>query len=269
MNKHQHKLPLMAAATLMVSAVFNTVWANGAIGDHVNDLKSHIDQYTEEVHWLLGKVDAMIATYSEKGAEAAHSDAIVEHWEAVDVHAAIETNFIPVYASIWQGLYGVKTAIDNQAAPAEVMAERQKLAQSLWQGLGAVRLAAQYQEKGLVAEIHTTEKEPTTPTETVDDIIQRLDKVVAKAAEQLSDAANTIVQDTYLHRFEGIEGMLIEKDAELVVDLEKDFNVTLPQAIAKSGDVDQVRTVVEAMKNKLDRAKTLLMEIEKERKDVF
>lgn len=93
--------------------------------------------------------------------------------------------------------------------------------------------------------------------------------MVAKYAEQLHEVATTLVHDTYLQRFEGVEGDLIAKDAALVEDLEKDFNVTLPQAISKDTGVDAVRKVVESMQAKLDRARALLVEVEQSRKDVF
>ena len=81
--------------------------------------------------------------------------------------------------------------------------------------------------------------------------------------------ATTLVFDTYLQRFEGIEGALIELDAPLVEDLEKDFNVSLPQAIEQDKGVDAVREVVNAMQVKLDKAYALLAEAEKNRKSVF
>ncbi|QIL88705.1 hypothetical protein GNX18_02150 [Microbulbifer sp. SH-1] len=245
------------------------VSANGAIGDHVNDLKAHISSYSEEVNWLVSKFDEVVDTYEKKGQKGTDTKVMVEYWEEVDFHSAIETNYVPVYANIWQGIFGVKQAIEAGAPVAKVREEQAKLNQALWQGLGAVKLAAQFQEKGLLAKVQTTEAEPTTMPETLDDIKHRLDRVVAKYAEKLPEAATSIVHDTYLHRFEGVEGALIEQDAALVEDLEKDFNVTLPQALDGKTSVDDVRKVVEAMQVKLDKAKSLLLEAEKKRKDVF
>ncbi|WGL17768.1 hypothetical protein PVT68_05600 [Microbulbifer bruguierae] len=245
------------------------VSANGAIGDHVNDLKAHIGSYSEEVSWLVAKYGEVVDTYEKNGVKGTDTNVMVEHWEEVDFHSAIETNYVPVYANIWQGIFGVKQAIEAGAPISKVRAEQVKLNQALWQGLGAVKLAAQFQEKGLLAKVQTTEAEPTTMPETLDDIKHRLDRVVAKYAEKLPEAATNIVHDTYLHRFEGVEGALIEQDAALVEDLEKDFNVTLPQALDGKTSVDDVRKVVEAMQAKLDKAKTLLMDAEKKRKDVF
>ena len=218
---------------------------------------------------MIGKVDGIVDRYEAKGQKAAKAETVVDIWEEVDFHSAIETNYVPLYASIWQGLFGVKTAVDNKAPVKQVRAEQAKLEQVLWQALGAVKVAAQYQSQGMLPEIQTTEKEPSTPQETIVDITHRLDKVVAKYAEQLSDAAKSIVYDTYQHRFEGIEGALIEQDANLVLELEKDFNVVLPNAISGNKTVDDVRSVVEAMKNKLERAGKLLAQAEKDRKDVF
>ena len=58
-------------------------------------------------------------------------------------------------------------------------------------------------------------------------------------------------------------------DASLVEDLEKDFNVTLPQALNSNSTLSEVRTVVDSMKGKLEHSKTLLNEINSARRDVF
>tara|TARA_Y100000994_G_scaffold235792_1_gene225789 strand:- start:14415 stop:15281 length:867 start_codon:yes stop_codon:yes gene_type:complete len=259
---------LVLASAVTFSMLSSQALANGAIGDHVNNLHAHIGEYTEEVHWLESKFGSVVDAYEAKD-KSLKTDALIEYWEEVDFHSAIETQYVPIYASIWQGIYGVKVAIDEDKPVAEVRVEQEKLNHALWQALGAVKLASQYQKKGLVNKVQTTEKEPTTGPEVIDDIKTRLDRVVAKYAEQLHEVATTLVHDTYLQRFEGVEGDLIAKDAALVEDLEKDFNVTLPKAISKDTGVDAVRKVVESMQTKLDRARALLVEVEQSRKDVF
>jgi hypothetical protein len=259
---------LVLASAVTFSMLSSQALANGAIGDHVNNLHAHIGEYTEEVHWLESKFGSVVDAYEAKD-KSLKTDALIEYWEEVDFHSAIETQYVPIYASIWQGIYGVKVAIDEGKPFAEVRLEQEKLNHALWQALGAVKLASQYQKKGLVNKVQTTEKEPTTGPEVIDDIKTRLDRVVAKYAEQLHEVATTLVHDTYLQRFEGVEGDLIAKNAALVEDLEKDFNVTLPQAISKDTGVDSVRKVVESMQAKLDRARALLVEVEQSRKDVF
>lgn len=257
-------LTALGLTTLLATA---GVRADGPVGEHVNDLQAHLDEYTEEVVWLLGQVDGIVGAYEKGGLQAAKPAAVVDHWESVKFHSAIETNYVPLYASIWQGLIGVRTAIEKEAPGAAVRAQQERLAQALWQSLGAVKLAAQYQERGLLPPVEATAA--STPAETLDIIERELDRVVAKYAEQLPDEAVKIVQATYLNRFEGIEGVLIEQDAALVEDLEVDFNVTLPKALQDGAPVDTVREIVEDMQAKLERAGGLLEEAGKNRADVF
>jgi endo-1,4-beta-mannosidase len=218
---------LSAAALFTAQAAF----ANGPIGEHVNHLSDNLDDYSQEVKWLNSEVEAMIARYQQGGVKEANPELLVENWEAVKFHSAIETSYVPVYASIWQGLFGVKEALEEQESIEEIRKQQRFLAESLWQALGAVKLAAQYQDKGLTDHVATTEENPANSIEALEVIDNRLNRVVAKYAEKLPKEAVSIVYDTYMNLFEGVEGELIALDANLVEDLEKDFNVILPQAI--------------------------------------
>jgi hypothetical protein len=261
---------ILGASLLLASAfLVQPVFANGPIGEHVNHLKANLKNYTQDVEWMIASVDTMISDYDSKGAKAVNSDDLIQYWESVKFHSAIETNFVPVYASIWQGLYGIKMAIDNKQPASDVRNQQKAMNVALWQGLGAIKLAAKYQEKGLLKSIKATETKEMTQSATIDEIKHRLDRVVAKYAERLSDEATDIVHATYLHLFESVEGTLIEQDANLVEILEKDFNVTLPQAISANKSVDEVRDVISDMQTKLDRAQVLIEKAEKSRKDVF
>jgi hypothetical protein len=260
----------IGASLLLASAlVAQPVFANGPIGEHVNHLQENLKSYAEEVEWMVGKVDIMVNDYDKKGTKSVKTDDLIEYWESVKFHSAIETNYVPVYASIWQGIYGVKMAIDNAKPAQEVRKQQQAMNIALWQGLGAVKLAAKFQQKGLLKAVTATATTEMTQSATIDEIKHKLDRVVAKFAERLQDEATEIVHDTYLHLFEGVEGTLIEQDAKLVEVLEKDFNVTLPQAIKNAKSVDEVRDVISDMQVKLDRAKMLIEKAEKSRKDVF
>jgi hypothetical protein len=66
-----------------------------------------------------------------------------------------------------------------------------------------------------------------------------------------------------------VEGVLIEQDADLVEDLEVDFNVRLPKAIQDGKTIDEVREVILAMQAKLDQARALLKTAEQKRQQVF
>jgi hypothetical protein len=260
-----------ALTSLLIVTSFTafSVFAGGEVGDHVNHLSDNIKKYEEEVNWLSSKVDGIIVTYQKDGAKAANAGALMEYWEHVDFHPAIESNYILIYASIWQGLYGVKDSIDNKTPIANVKAEQAKLDKALWQALGAVKMAAKFQDDGLLIKVKTTTAAPKNSIEALAVIDKNLHKVVAKYAEKLIDTATTMVHDTYLNLFEGVEGELIALDAQLVEDLEKDFNVTLPKAIKEKNTVAQVRAIVEGMSKKLSKAKALLETNAKNKKDVF
>lgn len=98
---------LVLASAVTLAMVSGKAMANGEIGDHVNNLHAHIGEYTEEVHWLESKFGSVVDAYEEKD-KALKTDALIEYWEEVDFHSAIETQYVPIYASIWQGIYGVK-----------------------------------------------------------------------------------------------------------------------------------------------------------------
>ena len=120
------KLALNTVKTLGLSLVLAStfiaqpVLANGPIGEHVNHLKENLKDYSEDVEWMISKVDTMVTDYETKGAKAVKSDDLIEYWESVKFHSAIETNYVPVYASIWQGIYGIKMAIDDKKPASEV-----------------------------------------------------------------------------------------------------------------------------------------------------
>ncbi|WP_088328618.1 hypothetical protein [Lacimicrobium sp. SS2-24] len=259
----------MVAGIAMGLAVASTsVYANGPIGEHVHQLQQHIPHYSEEVDMLIRQVDEVIATYADKGKQGVQSDVLIDYWEAVDFHAAIETSYVPVYALIWQGLFGVKDAIEKGKALQQVRQQQRLFETSLWQALGAVKLAAQYQQQGKLAQAGK-ENSPGTASQTITEINHRLDRVVAKAAEKLPQQAIDIVHSTYLNLFEGLEGQLIEQDASLVEGLEKDFNVTLPVALKEQADITIIRQIVTQMQTKLNQAQGLLNKAEKSTRDVF
>lgn len=252
---------------LVLLAAPLSVQANGPVGDHVNELQGHLKEYTTEVDWLITQITNMVDTYEQKGAKAAKPEMVVDHWEAVKFHAAIETNYIPLYASIWQGLFAVRQSIEAKEPVSVVRAHLADLDRVLYQSLGAVKMAAQFQDQGLLQQVAT--REAVTPTETLIEVKQKLDRVLAKYAEQLSDEAIKIIQELYLTRFETVEGVLIEQDADLVEDLEIDFNVRLPKAIQDGKSIDEVREVILAMQAKLDQSRALLKAAEQKRQKVF
>ena len=221
MIKHCTMRMVYSTLWLVAALIGGPVAANGPIGEHVNDLAGHLDRYENEVNWLIEQVGGIVDRYEAEGQEAAQPELVVDHWEAVDFHAAIETNYVPLYASIWQGLFGVRVAVEEAQPVATVRAELTSLEQTLWQSLGAVKMRNRTQA---ARTIWSTRSHPAQPR------VQALSTVWSPARERLSGEAKAIVFDAYLTRFEGLEGDLIEVDADLVEALELDFNVTLPGA---------------------------------------
>ena len=54
---------LVLASAVTFSMLSSQALANGAIGDHVNNLHAHIGEYTEEVHWLESKFGSVVDAY--------------------------------------------------------------------------------------------------------------------------------------------------------------------------------------------------------------
>lgn len=261
---------LVAVSFLAVFAA-NPAYSNGEVGEHVKDLSAHIEEYTGEVRWYLQEADTIVDAYAEKanaenGASAAEPGKLVENWEAVKFHAAIETTYVPVYASIWQGIFGIHDAIEKGKPVAQAREQQAALEEAMWQALGAVKLAAKIQAEQPVA---ATTTGPMDPVSTLREIKDNLDRVVAKYAERDLDTALNLVYNTYADRFEGVEGPLIEHDAALVEELEKDFNVVLPKQLQGSASVKEVEETVASMKAKIERAQSLLSEAENNRRSVF
>ena len=257
-----------AIAATLITLGFTTLAASpalatGEIGDHVYDMKAHLDKYSSEVQMLVDNVDELVNRYESGGQAAVDTGQLIDWWESVDVHEAVEVNHIPAYADIWQGIYGVKEAIDAGKPVAEVRERQRALAAAWWQGLGVVKMAADYQTADPLA------RKPGNSTDIINEILQNLDKVAELHGGGSHEEARSLVHSTYGNLFEGVEDALIEQDADLVVDLEKDFNVTLPQALSPDSKPKKVQKIIETMKTKLERADQLLAKAREDKKYIF
>ena len=206
----------------------------------------------------------MLERYAQAGPDAVDAAQLVDWWEEVKVHGAIETNYVPVYASVWQGLIGVKEGIEQGRPLADLRAEQRALSRAMWQGLGAVKLAASLQ--GTQA---GERKTAGSPEQAVDAILLNLDRVIISTPK----ATPTLPSRWYMTptpiALKASRANLIEQDAALVEDLERDFNVSLPRALQDGSDMAAVKQIVAAMKDKLRTADTLLQQALANQKDVF
>lgn len=258
-----------AMAALLAFSFAPRASAHGEVGEDVKNLHAHLAEYEKSVEVFLGVVNQVVTTYAAGDAKKAKPGQLIEAWEDAQIHAAIELNYVPLYARIWQGIYGIKEGVEDGQSAKEVRAIQTELSTVMWQSLGAVKMAAKVQQQGGASQAASEGDKPVGNLATLGEIKNRLDRVIGKSAERDFAEAKKIVHDTYINLFEGVEGALIEQDAALVEDLEKDFNVTLPVAVEKQASLEQIKEIVATMKTKIDRATKLLQEAEAKERDVF
>jgi hypothetical protein len=255
--------PVTAAALIFawVSAPFAA--GHGEVGEHVQALRKHLPAYAESVEVFLAEVDEVVSAYESGGAAATDANRLIEAWENAKIHAAIERNYAPLYAGIWQGIYGIKDGVENTADPSDVRATRESLERTLWQSLGAVKMAAAVQEeRDAAGKTGVPEDAPLGGAAAIREIEKRLDRIVAKSAERDFATAKEMTHDTYLTLFEGVEDELKTHDQALVSAIEKDFNVTLPLLLEKGAPLETIREAAAALKTKLERAGAFLTDEE-------
>lgn len=262
-DRIQIALPLVFVCSLVAPSL---AAAHGEPGEHLEEFAEHLDDYQQEIEQLGSIIDGVVEDYAADKDAAAGVESFVESWEDVDIHLVIETKATPLYPSIWQGIVGLREAVANAAAASEVGAAAQRLQAALWEGLGGVRLAAANPEFASGGGGHHGE-------ESAHDIIHGIEHDLEHAVEdyangEVAEAKDRIMQ-TYLNRFEGLEGDLIEQDPKLVTKLEEDFNAGLPMLMDEGAPVAEVQAKLKEMMEALEQAETLLMQAESGKSKVF
>ena len=261
---------ILAGATLALLPMVLPmgVHAHGDFDDALAEFHKHIDDYRADARRLIDEAETVAATYRDGGDAAALIQPLIDSWEEVGIHGAIETRATVIYPNVWQGILGLKQAVENDAGVEAVEGAADTLAGALWQGLGAVRLAASQ-----VGQDEPASAPPSPPegdsAEQIAHIQAELEQAVEAYAEGDLKRAEALVHDAYLQRFEFLEGELIAQDAALVEDLELDFNARLPQLMQQGAEVEAVREKLDEMRADLDRAGELLAAAEAERGEVF
>ena len=261
--------PTPLAATLLLGAsllVPAGALAHGEAGEHVEEFQEHLDDYAADVRTLAESLDALARDYAAGEAGPERVQAFVDEWEEVHYHSAVETVATPLYPAIWQAISGLRQAVD-EGAEAEVVRERtDAVAAALHQGMGGLRLTAA--RGGGPADDHG-DSEPVGSAAAFQHIDELLDSAVAEYQAGHADDALELVRSAYFDYFEGLEGGLIEVDAQRVARLEEDFNGALPQLLESGASTDEVREQVQAMKESLDTAEGLLEESGSGSSEVF
>ena len=255
------------ALVLGLTAVPPATLAHGEAGEHLENMAEHIGEYESDVQGLVKIADTIVEHHAADKDATGQIDKLVKEWKAVEVHAAIEKRATPLYAPVWSAISNLRAGIKNDVEADELASRRDALASALQQALGAVKLAANQDEQGGSKESgghgddHSDAGDHSAGAgDTIEHIVEALDKAAARYADGDAAGAKELVHGAYMQRFEGIEGELIERDADLVAGLEKDFNGTLPNLMDQGADVSAVEDEVAAMKDKLERAGKLLAE---------
>lgn len=234
------KVCSQSAMGLVLGAVVGTAQASGTMSGYQDDVES--------LDAALGSLVESYRADTQAGDELA---TFKQQWESVEYHEAVEDNAKPLYPLIWQAIGQLENTLDDSAAPSAVEGAADRVRATLWQGLGALRLAT---SKAAGQPQEGSAESGETP---ITAIKEALDEALGEYYEGEIDEAKTLVSDAYMQRFEGLEGGLIELDPELVEGLEEDFNASLPNAM-ESGKDEQVATLVKSMKARLDQSRELL-----------
>lgn len=130
-------------ALFLAAQPFNPASAHGEMdAEHLKEFHRHLDDYEEEVQELVGEIRAVTDARAQGDDTAPAMDELMEHWEEAGVHAAIETKASVTYPDIWQTLAAFRQAVENERGAETVRGAADDLEAALWQGYGALRLAA-------------------------------------------------------------------------------------------------------------------------------
>ncbi len=266
---HHARIPLLVLCLMAFGTP--SASAHGEFDESMLDeFHLHLDDFREDVQHLVEALEPVLEAHAEHGDTDAATAELIEEWEEVGVHAAIETRATPLYPGIWQALVALQQAAGSGRSAAEVRAAADDVEAALWQGFGAVRLAASRVEAGTAPETaEAGDDPPRSGPETVDRIVADLEQAVAAYRSDELERAEQLIHRTYLDRFEGLEGDLIARDAELVTRLERDFNATLPLLMQQGAPLEEVNETLASMKDRLETARDILEDVEQSRSEVF
>ena len=258
-------LVAVAAGAICLAAASQTALAHGEFDEEqLAEFEKHMDDFLEEVEELVADVNAIVGKPQAAKAEV---DALIEHWEEVGVHAVIETRAMVTYPGVWQGIILLQQQVEAGDRDG-IVAAGERLKAALWQSFGAVRLAANQVQMG-TAPVVAENEAPASGPETVALIIADLEQAVAEYRADNLSRAEALIHETYMSRFEGLEGDLIARDPDLVSQLEKDFNATLPLLMQRGAGIDEINGTLKSMKAQLENASSILEAVEASRSEVF
>ncbi len=243
--------------------------AHGEIDEELlAEFGRHLDDYSAEIDALTAELVPIVDGHAARQAVKPRVEALIEHWEEVSVHAAIERKATIMYPGVWQALIALQQAVDGDRPTSDVAAAAKRVEKALWQGFGALKLAASQPGGDAHTAVVTAGAAESGP-ETVERIIADLEQAVAAYEANELARAESLIHQTYMSRFEGLEGDLIERDPELVSSLERDFNATLPLLMQRGAGSEEVQAALQSMTEQLQAASAILESVEQSRSRVF
>lgn len=268
--RHEIKMvAVFALCALYILPVPQAAAHGEADEEMLAEFHEHLDDYRAEIDALRAELPPIVDGYAAGKAVAPQVATLIEHWEEVAVHAAIERKATVTYPGVWQALIALQQAVEDGRAPADVRDAGERVEAALWQGFGALKLAASQVGSGTSAPAVASTDAAESGPETVERIIADLEQAVAAYEANELRRAESLIHETYMTRFEGLEGDLIERDPELVTGLERDFNATLPLLMQRGASMQEVEAALQSMKLQLETASTILASVEQSRSEVF
>ncbi|WP_405242329.1 hypothetical protein [Lentisalinibacter salinarum] len=141
----RHYLIAALVALLVAAQPSAPALAHGEVdSQHLAEFHLHLDDYEEEIEALISDVRNIASARTGGGNGGPSVNELIEHWEEVAVHAAIEAKATVTYPDIWQALVAFRQAVEKGRRADALTAAAQDLEAALWQGYGALRLAATY-----------------------------------------------------------------------------------------------------------------------------
>ncbi|MBK1726304.1 hypothetical protein [Halorhodospira neutriphila] len=246
--------------------------AHGEAGEHVAEFEAHLEDYQADVETLSAELAELVEGYrAGDGAAQERVDRLIERWKAVEYHGAVEEVATPLYSPIWRRITNLRQAVEDGEEPAVVERRADALRAALHEGLGGVKLRASLKEAGQLGhdDHGHGEAEAADAEATLQRVREQLDEAVAAYGRDELEQARSLVETAYFEGFEGVEGSLIEADAQLVVQLEEAFNVELPGLMVEGAPTEEVEAQVASMKEDLVRCEELLSEADEAESEVF
>lgn len=138
-------LALLSSGLLLLAGA---AFAHGEDDESVAEFHLHLDDYSAEIDGFVGEVNAIVDSYRAEEDVRSGVDGLIGRWEEVAVHGAIETHAMVTYPTIWQRMLGFQQAVLEGRSADAVADAGAALEAALWQGFGALRLAAARREAG-------------------------------------------------------------------------------------------------------------------------